>query len=147
MQLLSLFGPVDAVLEPVIGFVILALVLINMVTRLLAHRRSAKRARDGDDAEAISRPAYHVATNLLLMLATFYYLTLHSYSGIILSSLVIGLVLTDYFEFESLLVQVREGRDVEAPKASIGASVLVLLYIGYLTLFVVIKPFWDMVVV
>lgn len=145
MQLLSLFGPVDTVLEPVIGFVILGLVLVNMATRMLAHRRSERRARDAD-AEDIGRPAYHVVTNLLLLLAAFYYLTLHYHSGIVLSSLVIGLVLTDYFEFEALLVQVREDRDIEAPKASIGASVLVLLYISYLTLFGLVAPYWNQVV-
>ena len=145
MQALSLFGPVDAVLEPIIGYVVLLLLLVNMVTRLYAHRRTVKRARDAE-ADEIDRPLIHVATNLLLVLATFYYLTLYHHSGIVLSALVVGLVLTDYFEFDAALVQIREERDVEAPKASIGAAVVALLYIAYLTLFDVIKPFWNAVI-
>lgn len=145
MQPLSLFGPVDAVLEPIIGYVVLALLLVNMATRLYMHRRTVKEARDSAAAE-ITRPLVHVVTNLLLALATFYYLSLHHHSGIVLSTLVVGVVLTDYFEFDAALVQIREGRAVEAPKASIGAAFVALLYIGYLTLFTYVKPLWDAVI-
>lgn len=145
MQPLSLFGPVDTVLEPVIGYVVLVLLLVNMGTRLYAHRKTVKQSRDAD-ADDLSRPLLHVATNLLLLTATFYYLTLHHHAGIVLSSLVVGLVLTDYFEFDATLVQIREGREIEPPKASVGASVLVFLYIAYLTLFFLIKPFWNAVI-
>ena len=145
MQPLSLFGPVDAVFEPIIGYVVLALLLVNMATRLYTHRKTVKEARDAE-AEDISRPLIHVATNLLLMLASFYYLSFHHHAGIVLTSLVVGVVLTDYFEFDAALVQIREGRDVEAPKASIGAAFVAFLYIAYLTLFTYIKPLWDAVI-
>lgn len=145
MQALSLFGPVDTVLEPVIGFLILGLLLVNMGTRLYAHRKTVKESRDAE-ADDLSRPLLHVATNLLLLAATFYYLTLHHHAGIVLSTLVVGLVLTDYFEFDATLAQIREGRDVEPPRASVAASVLVFLYIAYLTLFFLVKPFWNAVI-
>lgn len=145
MQPLSLFGPVDTVLEPVIGYVVLALLLVNMGTRLYAHRKTVKESRDAE-ADDIGRPLLHVVSNLLLLLAAFYYLSLHHHAGIVLSTLVVGLVLTDYFEFDATLVRIREGRDVESPKASIAASVLVLLYVAYLTLFFLVKPFWNAVI-
>lgn len=147
MQPLSLFGPVDAVFEPIIGYVVLLLLLVNMATRLYMHRKTVNEARDAEaDASELSRPLVHVVSNLLLMLASFYYLSFHHHSGIVLSTLVAGVVLTDYFEFDATLVRIREGRAVETPKASIGAAFVALLYIAYLTLFTYVKPLWDAVV-
>lgn len=147
MQPLSLFGPVDAVLEPIIGYLVLVLLLVNVATRLYAHRQAVEVSRDPEaDEDDVSHPLIHVAANLLLLLATFYYLTFHHHSGIVLSTLVVGLFLTEYFEFDAELVQVREGRDVESPKASLTAAFVTFLYIAYLTMFVYIKPFWNEIV-
>src|SRR6056297_1580627 len=107
MQFLALFGPVDAVLEPIIGYLILLLVVANMVTRRSSFRRSVEET-EAADADAVGPTWVHVAANLLLLLASFYYLTLHEHAGTVLSVLVLGLVVTDYFDFEALRVDARE---------------------------------------
>lgn len=145
MEALSLFGPVDAILEPIIGYVVLVLLLVNMGTRAFAHQKNVRQADEGDD-DAVTRPLVHVVTNVLLLLATFYYMTFEHHAGVVLGTLVLGLFITDYFEFQAFLVQVREGRTPDAPKASIAASVLVLLYIAYQTLFFIVRPFWEQIV-
>jgi len=81
-----------------------------------------------------------------LLLASFYYLTLHEHAGTVLSVLVLGLVVTDYFDFEALRVDAREGRRLVSPKASLVASSLVLLYAAYTFLFYLVAPVWNAVV-
>lgn len=141
----SLFGVVDAVLRPYVGFVILALVLVNMGARAFEYRSIVKQARDGG-VDAVSRNAVRVATNFLLVVLSFYFATVEFHAGTVLSVLVVGMVLTDLFEFESRLVEIRQEFTLDRPKAAIAASVLVLMYIGYITLFQYIKPFWSQVV-
>jgi len=140
----SIFGPLDAV-APYAEYVVLALVLVNMVTRLLAHRRHA-REYDSDGAEAVDRHPLHVASTGVLVLATFYYTTLHQHAGIVLSTLVVGMVLTDFFEFESRLVEARQDMSFERPEAAIAASMLVLLYASYLALYWVIAGPFEAIV-
>ena len=141
----SLFGVVDAVLRPYVGYIILALVLVNMVARALEYRSIVKEARDGG-VEAVTRSGLRVATNMLLVVLTFYYATVHYHAGTVLSILVVGMVITDLFEFESRLVEIRQEFSIDRPNAAIAASVLVLLYISYLMLFQFIKPYWSQVV-
>lgn len=143
----NLFGPLDAVLggTQTIEYVLLALVVINMITRVLAHRRNVAQAADGG-AEAVSRHPIHVASNLLLLLASFYYTTLHQHAGIVTTSLVLGIFLTDFFEYESRKVDARREIDIDPPKGAIAASVLTLLYVGYLSAFQFIAPIWNAVV-
>ncbi|MFB6164928.1 MAG: hypothetical protein ABEJ31_07200 [Haloarculaceae archaeon] len=141
----TLFGPLDRLLAGWMGWVLLALVVLNMLTRSLAHRRHVSQAEAGG-GEAVNRYAPHVAANVLLVLAAFYYLTLHHHAGIVVSVLVVGLFLTDFFEFEARKVEARRGVDLERPKGAIAASILVLLYVGYLSVFFIIKPFWSAVV-
>lgn len=137
----ELFGPVDAVLGSavsgeilVIEVVLLGLVLANMLARALAHRRHTAQA-DDDGADAISRHPLHVATNLLLVLGAFYYLTLEHHAGMVLSVIVIGVLLTDVFEFESRKVEARRDLELDRPKAAVAGSVLALVYVGYVTFF------------
>jgi hypothetical protein len=144
MQPLSLLGPID-VLEPYAGFVVFGLVLVNMLTRILASRNYEKQAKD-DDTETLSRWIPHEVSNVLLVLSAFYFLTLHHHGGIVLSTLVLGLVITDFFEVEARSVELRRGLPLEKPKAAVLASVLVLMYIGYETVFFIIKPFWSSIV-
>jgi membrane protein CcdC involved in cytochrome C biogenesis len=134
----ELFGPVDAILGAsltgeivVVEVILLGLVVANMAARGIAHRRHVAQAEDGP--EAISRHPAHLATNVLMMVAAFYYLTLHHHAGLVASVLVIGIVLTDVFEFESRKVEARREIEVERPKAAILASVLALVYVGYVT--------------
>lgn len=127
----AIFGAIDTVLAPIAEYVVLVLVLVNMTTRLLGHRSHVRQAKDGE--EDIDRYRVHDVSNVLLLLATFYLLTIDHHPGFILGTLVIGTVVSDVFEFESRLVEARQGWDLEAPKAAILGSVLVLLYAAYVS--------------
>ena len=80
------------------------------------------------------------------MVGGFYYLTVERHAGMIASLLVVGLFLTDFFEFESRKVEARQGWDVERPWGAIGASAVALLYIAYQALFFLVRPYWSAVV-
>jgi len=143
----ELFGPIDAVLgnTATIEYILLALVLANMVTRILAHRRNVAEADEGG-AEAMTRHPAHIASNVLLLVASFYYTSLHQHSGIVVTTLLLGVFLTDFFEHESRKVDARRDLEIQIPKGSITASLLTLLYVGYLSLFQFIAPVWNAVV-
>lgn len=142
--LVKLFGPVDAVLGPYIGYVLLVLLLANIAGRAIEYERIVEQAEEG--ADAVSRHPLRVGTNVLLVVGSFYYLTLHHHGGMVFSILVLGLFLTDLFEFEARKVEARRGIDIERPKGAIAASVLALLYISYQTLFFLVKPYWSAIV-
>ena len=141
MSTYELFGPVDAILASeitgeivVVELLLLGLVVANMGARALAHRRHESQAEEGGD-DAISRHPAHFGSNLLLVLLSFYYMTIHHHAGIVASVLVLGVVLTDIFEFESRKVEARREIDLEPPKAAIAGSVLALVYVVYVTFF------------
>jgi ABC-type xylose transport system permease subunit len=140
----AIFGPIDALLAPVIEYVVLLLVLVNLVTRYLASERHRRQAEDGP--EAVTRYVPHELSNVVLILVSFYYITLNHHSGIVLSVLVIGTVLTDFFEFEGRLVEARQDMPIEAPKGAIAGSLIVAAYAAYLALFFVIEPVWNAIV-
>jgi hypothetical protein len=136
----DLFGPVDDALAAgiteeilVIEVVLVALVLANIVARALAHRRHVSQADDG--AEALSRHPFHVFTNIGVVVMGFYYATVEYQAGMVFSTIVVVLLLTDLFEFESRKVEARREIDIERPKAAIAGSLLALAYVGYVTLF------------
>jgi hypothetical protein len=144
----SIFGPVDGVLAAELGIgdivvieaIVLVLVLANFVTRKVAHDRHVRQAEDG--AEAVSRFVPHELTNVLLVLGSFYYMTVAHHGGMVMSVLALGLFVTDFFEFESRKVEARREIPLERPKGSIVAGLLVLSYAGYQTLFFLIEgPF------
>ena len=145
MYALSLFGPVDALLEPVIGFLLLGLVLANLAVRGLAFRSHKREASEGG-AEAISRYLPLEAANVVLILSSFYFMTLEHHAGIVLSVLVLGMFISDFFEFEARKVEARRDVPLEPPNSAIAASVLVLLYVGYVSLFFVIEPLWNAII-
>jgi hypothetical protein len=132
MPPVSLFGPLDALVGDHIEYVLLAVVLANLVTRVLAHRQHVRQAAEGG-ADAMTRFLPHTISNVLLVLVSFYYLTLHHHGGIVASVLVLGLFITDFLEFE-------------APKGAIAASLLTLTYVAYQSLFFVIEPVWSALV-
>lgn len=138
-----MLGPIDW-LAPFIEYIVFVLVLANMGTRLHQHRRHEAAVEAG--AESLTREPAHIATNVALVLATFYFLSTDYHGGIVLATLVLGLIITDLFEFESRQVEAREGMPLERPKASMFASGLVLLYAFYLSLFFVIEPVWRLIV-
>lgn len=138
----ALFGPIDAVLAPIIGYLVFLLVVTNLITRYLAHRQQISAA--ADDPSAVSRHSLHEASNVLLILASFYYLTLHHHSGIVLSVLVLGVVITDIFEFEARQVEARNEYDFEPPKGAILISILVFMYAAYIV-FLPAGPIGDLI--
>jgi ABC-type xylose transport system permease subunit len=140
----ALFGPIDSLLARVIEWVILVLVLANLVTRAVAHRSHVRQAQEG--ADAISRHPAHQAVTVLLVLVSFYFATVDYNGGIVLSTLVLGMVITDFFEFESRRVEARTDRELERPKGSLVASLLVAVYAGYQSLFFLVEPLWRAVV-
>jgi hypothetical protein len=64
----------------------------------------------------------------------------------VLSVLVVGTVLADFFEFESRKVEARNDMTIERPKSALTGSLLVLLYAGYQSVFFVIQPVWSAIV-
>jgi len=143
-DLFSLFGPVDTFLAPYITYALLALLVLNMVFRGVEYNQHVSQAEEGVDA--ISRNAGRVATNFLLVVGSFYYLTVEPHGGMVFSILFLGVFITDLFEFESRKVEARRGIPIERPKGAIAASFLSLLYIAYQTLFFVIAPVWNGIV-
>ncbi|MFB6298405.1 MAG: hypothetical protein ABEH56_07785 [Salinirussus sp.] len=143
--LVKLFGPVDSVLGAGVGVddvivievVLLVVVLANFTTRLLAHRRHRSQASDG--ADAITRYLPHEVTNVLLVIGSFYYLTLHAHAGMVMSVLVISLFIADFFEFEARRVEARREIPLERPKGALTAGALVLGYAAYQVLFFLVK--------
>ena len=147
-----LFGPLDTILGSeapggvlVIEYILLVLVLANFGTRLLAHRQHESQYEEGG-AEAITRYPAHVASNVLLVITSFFYTTLAAHGGTVLSVLVLGAVITDFFEFESRKVEARRDLPLERPNGSLVAAVLVFMYAGYQSLFWVIKAPWSAIV-
>lgn len=138
----TLFGPVDTVLAPALIYVVLALAVVNIASRAFEYRQIANQAADGDDDEAVSRNAIRVATNFLLVLAAFYYLTVNRHVGMIFSLFAVGVFLADFFEFEARRVELRQGWEIERPWGSIGASLLVVAYAVYQIL-ATYFPFWG----
>jgi hypothetical protein len=140
----TLFGPVDTYLAPVIGYVMLVLVVVNVAARGIEYDRIVDQAEEG--AAAITRHPLRVATNFLLVVGAFYYLTVDRHAGLIVSLLVVSLFLTDFFEFEARKVEARQGLEIDRPWSAIGASSVALLYVAYQTLFFLVKPYWSAVV-
>ena len=141
-QFLVPVGALDAV-ERLLPFAVLGLVVANMVTRALAHRSHARQAEADDD---LSRYLPHTLSTTALVGASFLFTVVEPHGGIVLSVLVLGAFVSDFFEFESRQVEARNDLHVERPKASLTVSVLVLLYAGYQALFFVVEPLWNAVV-
>jgi len=147
-----LFGPLDTILGSdapggvlVIEYLLFVLVFVNFGTRLLAHRRHTSQYEDGG-AEAISRFPAHTVSNVLLVITSFFYMTLAHHGGMVMSVLVLGAVITDFFEFESRKVEARRDLPLELPKGSLVAFLLVFMYAGYQSLFWVIAGPWSSIV-
>jgi hypothetical protein len=148
MHPLQFLVPLDPLVAAgsVIPFVVLVLVLANMVTRLLAHRTYVRQAEEGDGDELVSRYTPHSVTNVLLVLASFAFLIVAPHGGMVMSVLVLGVFLADFFEFESRKVEARNEMEMERPKASLTASVVALLYASFQSLFFLVEPIWTTIV-
>lgn len=142
---LSLFGPIDAILHGRVEYVLLVLAVANIVARAIAHKSTVRQAEQ-EGAEAITRHPALVATHVLLVLSAFYYTTVHYHPGIVISVLILGMVLTDFFAFEARKVEARNELPIERPKAAMVTSLFVLGYAAYISLFFIIQPYWTQVV-
>ncbi|MGM0592026.1 MAG: DUF7313 family protein [Halobacteriota archaeon] len=147
MQPLQFVVPVDTLeaLADILPFVILALVVVNLGTRLLAQRSYRRQAAEDDD-DSISRFIPHEILNVLLMLASLAFMIVEPHGGMVLSVLVLGMFLADFFEFEARKVEVRNEMPLEPPKSALVASVFVLLYAAFQSLFFLVAPFWNAVI-
>jgi hypothetical protein len=143
MEPLVLFGPLDLV-DPFIEEILLVLALANVVTRQVAHARHRRQADEG--AEAMTRHLGHEATNVLLVLASFYMLLVHYHGGFVMAMLVLGLVVTDFFEFEARKVEVRTDKPIELPKGALVASALVVGYAAFQALWAFVEVYWKAVI-
>jgi hypothetical protein len=146
MQPLQFVVPVGALdaLEPYIAHVVLALVLVNMLTRIRAHGVHERQVEDG--AEELSRYLPHSATTLALVLASFAFMIVEPHGGMVMTVIVVGVFLADFFEFESRQVEARNDMTFERPKSAVAASLLALLYAGFQSLFVFVQPVWSAIV-
>jgi len=146
MQPLQFVVPVGALeaLEPYIAHVVLALVLVNMLTRIRAHSVHATQVEDG--ADELSRYLPHSLSTAALVVASFVFLIVEPHGGMVMSVIAVGLLLTDFFEFESRQVEARNDMTFERPKGAVAASLLALLYAGYQSLFIFIEPVWNAIV-
>ncbi|WP_251344003.1 DUF7313 family protein [Haloplanus halophilus] len=146
MQPLQFVVPVGALdaLEPYIAHVVLALVVVNMLTRIRAHSVHAEQVEDG--ADELSRYLPHSLSTVALVLASLAFLIVEPHGGMVMSVIAVGLFLTDFFEFESRQVEARNDMTFERPKGAVAASVLALLYAGYQSLFVFVEPLWNAIV-
>lgn len=143
MHPLVLWGPLGIV-DPVIEYVVLVLALVNLATRRIAHGRHRRQAEN--DPAAVNRHLGHEATNVLLVIASFYMLLVHYHGGFVMSMLVLGLVVTDFFEFEARLVEARNDMPLEMPKAALVASMLVVSYALFQALWFLVEGYWKAVV-
>lgn len=146
MQPLQFLVPVGVLAEfeqviPVVAFV---LVLANIATRLLGHRKHRKQVENGDEDLGWYVP--HLITSFLLVLVSFAYLIVEPHAGMVLSVLVVGTLVTDFFEVEARNVEARNTLSLEKPKAAVVASVFVLLYAGFQALFFLVEPIWSAIV-
>lgn len=141
----ALFGPVDTFLAPVLIYVLLALVVVNIASRALEYRQITDQADEGEEDEDVSRNGLRVATNFLLVAVSFYFMTVDRHTGMIFSLFAVGIFLADFFEFEARRVEARQGWDVERPWGSIGASMLALAYVVYQIL-AEFLPFWNAII-
>jgi len=128
----------------VLPFVILALVVVNAGTRLLAHRRNHEQADAGGD-DAMSRYLPHAATNVALVLAGLLFLVHAPHAGVVMSVLVFGMLLADLFEYEARQVEARNDLGFERPKAALAAWTLVFLYALFQSITVFGHP-WGVIV-
>lgn len=146
-----MLGPVDQLGREVVSgvlvieFVLLGLVVVNMLTRFLAYQRNVHEATE-EDVESLSRSPLHEATNVLLLLGTFYYTTVAPHGGIVLSLFVVGMVIADVFEHEVRSVDLRKDAVPRAPKGALGISAFALAYVAFQSLFFLVSDYWGAVI-
>ena len=145
LEFLVPLGALESVAE-VLPFVILAVVFVNLGTRFLAQRSYVRAADEGDDDEAMSRYLPHEIVSFLLIALSFAFMVVEPHGGMVLSVLVIGMVVADFFEYEARRVEARNDMEMDRPNSALVASALVVAYAGYQSLFFVVAPVWNAIV-
>ncbi len=145
MSLLQFLVPFEwiEVIGPILPFAILVLGVANLVTRYLAYQTHVQQAKTADEVERYSPNS---VTGIGLVFLSLVLTPYQPTGGTVLSILTITMLMADLFEFEARNVEARNEMTVERPKSALFASVLVLLYAGYYSLFFLIRPFWRLVV-
>ncbi|MFC7071181.1 DUF7313 family protein [Halobaculum lipolyticum] len=144
LEFLVPLGALESVAE-VLPFVILAVVFVNLATRLLAQRSYVRQADEGDD-ESMSRYLPHEIVSFLLIVLSFAFMIVEPHGGMVLSVLVLGMVVADFFEYEARRVEARNDMEMDRPNSALAASALVVAYAGYQSLFFVVAPVWNAIV-
>ncbi|QKG91825.1 hypothetical protein EXE43_12850 [Halorubrum sp. SS5] len=129
---------------PALPYAIFVMTVANLATRHLAHRRHVEQGQDADSVEAYTP---HVFTNVGLVLLSFVFILTAPVRGTILSVLVLAMFIADFFELEARNVEARNDMEIEAPKSSIAASLVVLIWSSYFALFFLVEGFWNQFVV
>ena len=142
LQFLVPLGWIESV-GPIVPIAILVLAVANMGTRLLSHRNHRQQVEAG--AEELDRYTPHVFTTTGLVVLGMLFTLYRPTSGMILMIPVIGLFITDFFEFESREVEARNDMEFEQPKAAIGVSALVVVFAGYYGLRFLYGPYLDLI--
>jgi len=148
MQPLQFLVPLDALeaLAPVLPLVVFGFVVLNILTRLLQHRKHAAQADDSDD-DAVQRWLPHTLTTLGMVFASFLFMIVEPHGGMVMSVLALSVFVSDFFEFEARRVEANsKSKDLERPTAAIGASVFALLYASYQSFFFLIEPLWNTII-
>jgi hypothetical protein len=143
LQFLVPLGWLSAV-GPALPYAIFVMTVANLATRHLAHRRHVEQGQDADSVEAYTP---HVFTNVGLVLLTFLYILTAPVRGTILIVLVLAMFIADLFELEARNVEARNDMEIEAPKSSIAASLVVLIWSSYYALFFLVEGIWNQFVV
>ncbi|TQQ82723.1 hypothetical protein EGH24_04560 [Halonotius terrestris] len=144
LQFLVPLGWIETI-GPILPIALFVLAVANVGTRLLSHRQHEQQAAEGDDDEALDRYAPHVFTNTGLVTMGMLFTLYRPTSGMIFMIPVIGLFVTDFFEFESRLVEARNDMELERPKAGIAISLLVVVYAAYYGLEFLYSPYLDLI--
>ena len=133
-----------AAIGPVLPYAILVMAVANLATRHVEYKQHVEQGAEGDSVEQYPP---HAFTNVGLLLLSLLFAVVAPVSGVILSIVVITMVIADLFEFEARNVEARNDMSIEAPKSSIAASLLVLVYAGYYALFFLVSDVWNQFVV
>jgi hypothetical protein len=142
LQFLVPLGWIETI-GPMLPIAILTLAVGNIITRLLSHRTHKQQLEAGDDDAALSRYPPHVFTTNGLVILGLVFTLYRPTSGMILMIPVIGVFITDFFEYESREVEARNDLEFERPKAGIAVSLLVLVYAAYYGLPFLYEPVLD----
>ena len=143
LQFLIPLGWLSAV-GPVLPYAILVMAVANLATRHVAYRRHVEQGNSGDSVEPYTP---HAFTNIGVLLLSLLFVLDAPVSGVILSVLVITMVVADLFELEARNVEARNDMPIEAPKSSIAASLLVLVFAAYYALFFLVAGIWNQFVI